>query len=137
MLTPPVPATREAVAAIAEADLILIGPGSFYTSLLPILLLDDMAQALRRTPAPMVFIDNLGKEHSPAATLTLADRIAIMEHYVGKRVIDAVVVGPKADIRGLEDRMVIQTPLDASDVPYRHDRLLLRNALEKAIQIPG
>lgn len=96
-----------------------------------------MAQALRRTPAPMVFIDNLGKEHSPAATLTLADRIAIMEHYVGKRVIDAVVVGPKADIRGLEDRMVIQTPLDASDVPYRHDRLLLRNALEKAIQIPG
>ncbi|OJH61924.1 uridine diphosphate-N-acetylglucosamine-binding protein YvcK, partial [Bacillus subtilis] len=39
MLTPPVPATREAVEAIAEADLILIGPGSFYTSLLPILLL--------------------------------------------------------------------------------------------------
>ncbi len=61
MLTPPVPATREAVEAIAEADLILIGPGSFYTSLLPILLLDEMAQALRRTPAPMVFIDNLGK----------------------------------------------------------------------------
>ncbi|CDL48879.1 FIG002813: LPPG:FO 2-phospho-L-lactate transferase like, CofD-like [Klebsiella pneumoniae ISC21] len=54
MLTPPVPATREAVEAIAEADLILIGPGSFYTSLLPILLLDEMAQALRRTPAPMV-----------------------------------------------------------------------------------
>jgi uncharacterized cofD-like protein len=49
MLTPPVPATREAVEAIAEADLILIGPGSFYTSLLPILLLDEMAQALRRT----------------------------------------------------------------------------------------
>ncbi len=54
MLTPPVPATREAVEAIAEADLILIGPGSFYTSLLPILLLDEMARALRRTPAPMV-----------------------------------------------------------------------------------
>ncbi len=36
MLSPPVPATREAVEAIAEADLILIGPGSFYTSLLPI-----------------------------------------------------------------------------------------------------
>lgn len=54
MLSPPVPATREAVEAIAEADLILIGPGSFYTSLLPILLLDEMAQALRRTPATMV-----------------------------------------------------------------------------------
>lgn len=131
MLSPPVPATREAVEAIAEADLILIGPGSFYTSLLPILLLDEMAQALRRTPATMVFIDNLGKEHSPAANLTLADRVGIMEHYVGKRVIDAIVVGPKTDTTGLENRAIVQTPLDAADVPYRHDRVLLRNALEK------
>ncbi|RWT19201.1 hypothetical protein DN603_21875 [Raoultella planticola] len=137
MLSPPVPATREAVEAIAEADLILIGPGSFYTSLLPILLLDEMAQALRRTPATMVFIDNLGKEHSPAANLKLADRVGIMEHYVGKRVIDAIVVGPKTDTTGLENRAIVQTPLDAADVPYRHDRVLLRNALEKAIQALG
>lgn len=137
MLSPPVPATREAVEAIAEADLILIGPGSFYTSLLPILLLDEMAQALRRTPATMVFIDNLGKEHSPAANLTLADRVGIMEHYIGKRVIDAIVVGPKTDTTGLENRVIVQTPLDAADVPYRHDRVLLRNALEKAIQTLG
>ncbi|MEH1301534.1 uridine diphosphate-N-acetylglucosamine-binding protein YvcK [Raoultella ornithinolytica] len=137
MLSPPVPATREAVETIAEADLILIGPGSFYTSLLPILLLDEMAQALRRTPATMVFIDNLGKEHSPAANLTLADRVGIMEHYIGKRVIDAIVVGPKTDTTGLENRAIVQTPLDAADVPYRHDRVLLRNALEKAIQTLG
>ena len=137
MLSPPVPATREAVEAIAEADLILIGPGSFYTSLLPILLLDEMAQALRRTPATMVFIDNHGKEHSPAANLTLADRVGIMEHYIGKRVIDAIVVGPKTDTTGLENRAIVQTPLDAADVPYRHDRVLLRNALEKAIQTLG
>ena len=137
MLSPPVPATREAVEAIAEADLILIGPGSFYTSLLPILLLDEMAQALRRTPATMVFIDNLGKEHSPAANLTLADRVGIMEHYIGKRVIDAIVVGPKTDTTGLENRAIVQAPLDAADVPYRHDRVLLRNALEKAIQTLG
>lgn len=137
MLSPPVPATREAVEAIAEADLILIGPGSFYTSLLPILLLDEMAQALRRTPAPMVFIDNLGKEHSPAANLTLADRMTILEHYVGKKVIDAAIVGPKADVKGMEERLVIQTELDASDVTYRHDRVLLRQALEQAIQALG
>lgn len=137
MLSPPVPATREAVETIAEADLILIGPGSFYTSLLPILLLDEMAQALRRTPAPMVFIDNLGKEHSPAANLTLADRMTILEHYVGKKVIDAAIVGPKADVKGMEERLVIQTALDASDVTYRHDRVLLRQALEQAIQALG
>ncbi|WP_437117524.1 2-phospho-L-lactate transferase CofD family protein [Bacillus cereus] len=38
----------------------LIGPGSFYTSLMPILLVKELAQALRRTPAPMVYIGNLG-----------------------------------------------------------------------------
>ncbi|MBY6244752.1 uridine diphosphate-N-acetylglucosamine-binding protein YvcK [Citrobacter cronae] len=138
MLSPKVPTTREAVEAIAEADLILIGPGSFYTSLMPILLLDELAQALRRTPARMVYIGNLGRELSlPAASLTLNDKLAIIEHYVGKKVIDAVVVGPKVDVSAVTDRIVIQDVLEASDIPYRHDRQLLHSALEKAVQALG
>ena len=138
MLSPKVPTTREAVDAIAEADLILIGPGSFYTSLMPILLLDDLAQALRRTPAPMVYISNLGRELSlPAASLTLNDKLAIIEQYVGKKVIDAVVVGPKVDVSTVTNRVGIQEVLEASDIPYRHDRQLLHSALEKAVQALG
>ncbi len=138
MLSPKVPTTREAVEAIAEADLILIGPGSFYTSLMPILLLDELAQALRRTPARMVYIGNLGRELSlPAASLTLNDKLAIIEQYVGKKVIDAVVVGPKVDVSAITDRIVIQEVLEASDIPYRHDRQLLHRALEKAVQALG
>lgn len=137
MLTPSVSATREAVQAIAEADLILIGPGSFYTSLLPILLLPEIAQAMRRTPASMVYIENLGREHSPAGNLTLNDRLNLLEHAIGKSVIDAVVVGPKADISGVAGKVIIQQPLEASDIPYRHDRTLLRAALEEALQAIG
>ncbi|WP_312122180.1 uridine diphosphate-N-acetylglucosamine-binding protein YvcK [Kosakonia cowanii] len=138
MLSPKVHTTREAVQAIAEADLILIGPGSFYTSLLPLLLLDELAQALRRTPAPVVYIGNLGKELSPAAArLTLVDKLSIMEQYIGKRIIDAAVVGPKVDASTVTDRLIIQEELEASDIPYRHDRVLLRNALEKAVQQLG
>jgi conserved hypothetical protein, cofD-related len=138
MLSPSVSATREAVQAIGEADLILIGPGSFYTSLLPALLLEDVAQALRRTPAPMVYIGNLGRELSPAAaSLSLRHKLEILEHYVGKRVIDAVVVGPKVDVSDVGDRIVVQEPLEACDIRYRHDRHLLREALEKAIQALG
>lgn len=138
MLSPPVSATREAVEAIGQADLILIGPGSFYTSLMPVLLLPEMAQALRRTPATMVFIGNLGKELSPAAArLTTADKLEIMEKVIGKQVIDALVLGPCADHSRLEQRLVIQQPLEAGDVPYRHDRQLLRLALEHAIQSLG
>lgn len=138
MLFPSAQATREAVQAIAEADLILIGPGSFYTSLLPLLLLDNLAQALRRTPAPVVYIGNLGKELSvAAASLSLNDKLTLMEKYVGKRIIDAVVVGPTVDVSSVTDRIVIQDVLEASDVPYRHDRRLLRAALERAVQSLG
>ena len=138
MLYPKSHATREAVEAIAEADLILIGPGSFYTSLMPLLLLEDMDQALRRTPAPVVYIGNLGRELSvAAASLTLNEKLEMMEQRVGKRIIDAVVVGPHVDVSSVKDRVVIQEPLEASDIPYRHDRLLLRQALEKAIQTLG
>lgn len=137
MLTPQVSATREAVEAIADADLILIGPGSFYTSLLPILLLPDIAQAMRRTPAPMVYIDNLGREHSPAGDLSIETRIGLLEHYIGKAVIDAVVVGPKVDASHVQCKVVVQQPLEADDIPYRHDRALLRAALEEALQAFG
>ncbi|WP_336997315.1 uridine diphosphate-N-acetylglucosamine-binding protein YvcK [Leclercia sp. M50] len=138
MLYPTVPATREAVEAIGEADLILIGPGSFYTSLMPLLLIKELAQALRRTPAPVVYIGNLGRELSPAAAgLSLAAKLVLMEQYVGKKIVDAVVVGPKEDISGMEGRVVVQEPLEASDIKYRHDRHLLRVALERAIQALG
>lgn len=41
--------------------MILIGPGSFLTSLMPLLLLDDLTQALRRSSASMIYIGNLGR----------------------------------------------------------------------------
>lgn len=138
MLYPTVPATREAVEAIGEADLILIGPGSFYTSLMPLLLIKELAQALRRTPAPVVYIGNLGRELSPAAAgLSLAAKLALMEQYVGKKIVDAVVVEAERGYLRYGGRVVVQEPLEASDIKYRHDRHLLRVALERAIQALG
>ena len=98
------------------------------------LLLPDVAQAMRRTPAPMVYIDNLGREHSPAGDLSIETRIGLLEHYIGKAVIDAVVVGPKVDVSRVQCKVVVQQPLEADDIPYRHDRALLRAALEEALQ---
>ncbi|WP_338464438.1 uridine diphosphate-N-acetylglucosamine-binding protein YvcK [Franconibacter daqui] len=138
MLYPKVQATREAIQAISEADLLIIGPGSFYTSLIPLLLVEDLAQALRRTPAPMVYVGNLGREQSAAAdNLPLEEKLAVMEQYVGKPVVDAVVVGPQIDVSGVKNRIIVQQPLEATDIPHRHDRHLLRIALEKAIQELG
>ncbi|OIV46907.1 hypothetical protein BK025_08140 [Sodalis sp. TME1] len=138
-LTAPVPATREALLAIAGADLIIIGPGSFLTSLMPLLLVEDLTQALRRTPAPMIYLDNLGRELSlAAANMTLAQKVRMMEQAIGReKVIDGVIVGPGTATDGLAERIIIQRPLAADDEPHHHDRGLLRQALDLALQSLG
>ncbi|PQQ37583.1 hypothetical protein C6H68_12315 [Photorhabdus luminescens] len=138
MLYPPAAATKEALDAITQADLIIIGPGSFFTSLMPLLLLEDLTQALRRSNANMIYIGNLGKELSAAAAeLTLKDKLEIMENKIGSRIIDAVIVGPRTNISELNDRIITQQILEAQDVPYRHDRELLHQALENTLQNLG
>lgn len=85
LLTPNVPATREAVHAINEADLIIVGTAVLYQPDANSAA-EGNRRALRRTPAPMVYIGNLGRELSlPAANLKLESKLAIMEQYVGKR----------------------------------------------------
>lgn len=135
LLEPQVPATREAIQAIAEANLILIGPGSFYTSLMPLLLMNDLTTAPRRSRAHIVYIGNLGKELSvAAASLTLDNKLDMIEKRIGRRA-DAAIVGPKVQVgNSAAEHLIIQSPLEASDIPYRHDREMLRMALEEALQ---
>ncbi len=138
MLEPHVIATPEAVEAIEEANLILIGPGSFMTSLMPLLLLDELTQALKRSTAHIIYIGNLAQELSPAAaSLNLTKKLEMMEQAVGKKMIDALVIGPRTDVSDVQDRVIIQQALEAEDIPYRHDRELLRAAIETALQKLG
>ncbi len=134
-LYPRVKTTQEAIDAIYQTDLILIGPGSFFTSLMPILLLEEMTTALRECRAPMVYIGNLGKELSPsAASLSLKEKLCMMEEKIGRKKIDAIIVGPRTDISPvIQERMVTQSILEAEDVPYRHDRVLLNRAIEETV----
>ncbi|MDC9620536.1 uridine diphosphate-N-acetylglucosamine-binding protein YvcK [Xenorhabdus bovienii] len=138
MLYPHVSTTKEALEAIERADLILIGPGSFFTSLMPLLLLEDLTQSLRRSNASMIYIGNLGKELSHAAAgLSLSDKLEMMESKIGRKMIDAIIVGPCTDIGSLSGRVVAQQILEAQDIPYRHDRELLRQAIENTLQKLG
>ncbi|AWH87624.1 uridine diphosphate-N-acetylglucosamine-binding protein YvcK [Limnobaculum parvum] len=135
LLEPHVPATREAIEAIDEAELILIGPGSFMTSLLPPLLLTEIAQALHRSKAKIIYIGNLAKEMSPAAAaLRLKDKMDIIEQAIGGRKIDGIVIGPHTSPEDIVDKVIVQQPLEAEDIPYRHDREMLHKALEAALQ---
>ena len=64
------PATREAVEGLSQADMIILGPGSFLPpSCLP-LLLREIAEAIRSSRAIVVFISNLVDEEGPAGQLS-------------------------------------------------------------------
>ncbi|MFB6422032.1 MAG: uridine diphosphate-N-acetylglucosamine-binding protein YvcK [Candidatus Malihini olakiniferum] len=137
-LYPSVKTTQEAIDAINQANLILIGPGSFLTSLMPLLLLEGLARALRRTPAPMVYIGNLGRElNQAAAYMTLRQKLAMIENKVGRKMVDAIIVSPYTQVHGINDRIIVQHPLSAKDLPDYHDRELLRQALEITLQRLG
>ncbi|EKT58295.1 uridine diphosphate-N-acetylglucosamine-binding protein YvcK [Providencia sneebia] len=136
-LYPKVKATAEAITAIHQSNLILIGPGSFFTSLMPLLLLDEITNALRECKAPMIYIGNLGKEvGSPAANLNLPEKLIMMEQHIGCKKINAVIVGPRTNVTAIiHDRLVTQRVLEADDIPYRHDRQLLLQAIEETVRL--
>lgn len=150
---PPAPGAMQ---AIAEADLITLGPGSLYTSIIPNLLIEGVAEAIVQSPATKVYICNLMWEPGETEEYSAADHVkAVLEHSL-PGLIDVVVVNNKAipasagrryakehafpveldepRLRSLAPN-VIATDLLAKGLPLRHDsdrlaRLLLVKAQE-------
>lgn len=74
-------ATEDALRAIEQADAIVVGPGSLYTSLLPNLLIEDMAAAMARSSAPKIYICNAMTQPHETDTFTAFDHVnALVEH---------------------------------------------------------
>lgn len=83
MILPAISPTREAVTAIAEAEIIVLGPGSFMTSILPALLMPEIAESVRNSSALKVFVGNIHAETSPVGTLDIATKLQWMEQMTG------------------------------------------------------
>ena len=91
-LAPENPAAHpEAVRAILEADLIVLGPGSLYTSVLPNLLVQGVRRSLIAAPAPKVYVCNVATQPGETDGFSVADHVAAIEDHVGKGVINYVV----------------------------------------------
>ena len=81
----------KAVEAIQQADLILLGPGSLYTSILPNLLIPEIVNAIAKSKAPRVYISNLMTQPGETSGYALADHLRAIERHTPRRVIDWVV----------------------------------------------
>ena len=85
-------ALNEAVEAIMEADLVLLGPGSLYTSIIPNLLLDEISGAITKTKAPCVYCCNIMTQAGETTNFTASDHVKAIEEHVGSRFIDKIIV---------------------------------------------
>lgn len=91
-LTPPdVQANEEAINEILRADLIVIGPGSLYTSVIANLLVPAIPEAIRASKARKVYVCNIVTQPGQTDGYTCADHIAAIERYLGERVLHAVL----------------------------------------------
>ena len=144
-LEPPVAIHPAVAEAIARFDAVIIGPGSFYTSLMPIFLVRGVAEALREMPGPVLLVANLLTEGRGMLGFTAADAVGRIEDAI-RRPVDVVIVNeewPSADVLG-RYATEHKEPLRAGNLPdhcepvgggfwrgeiARHDRLRLAYAV--------
>lgn len=139
-----VPAYPPAIEAIATADLVVIGPGSLFTSIIPNFLVTEVANAVRASRGRVVYICNVANQRGETFGMDAADHVAALVAHGLEGRLDAVIVnsaplpadasavdaGP--DVAGRIERLgvrVVSAPLADPANPLHHDADLLFGAL--------
>ncbi|GAB3566025.1 uridine diphosphate-N-acetylglucosamine-binding protein YvcK [Arthrobacter alkaliphilus] len=126
----------EALTAIELADWIILGPGSWYTSVLPHLLLPEMRQALCDTPAKRCLTMNLAMDTKETSGMSAADHLDALRHYAPEFSLDVVLADPSSisDLKeferaaGMIGAEVVLGKVGASSRRPVHDPLRLASA---------
>lgn len=145
-----------ALDAIREADVIVIGPGSLYTSLIPNLLVADVAEAIRDSHAQRIYVCNVANMRGETGGLDAADHVSALTEHGLAGAIDLVLLHEPCtaerlvcdDARGVEpvrsdERVrariealgarIVAADLADPDDPVRHSRAALCRVLEKVV----
>lgn len=97
----------EAIEAIMEADIVALGPGSLYTSIIPNLLVDGVCEALQKTKAIIVYVCNVMTQPCETQGYTLSDHIKAIEKHTKKGIIDFCVVNTASIPEELKERYLL------------------------------
>ncbi|MBA3740238.1 MAG: YvcK family protein [Chloroflexi bacterium] len=144
-------ATGEALERILEADMIVIGPGSLFSSILPNLLISDVRDALAAASGLKVYVCNVATQPGETENLTASEHLHALFDHIGDDLIDYVVINRntdarhpegwraepvKVDFRRLEELPVVIVEEDVIDPnnAHRHDPAKLATALMRLQQ---
>jgi uncharacterized cofD-like protein len=132
------PAFPPVIKAILSADLIVIGPGSLYTSILPNLLVRDLIASLHSSRALKIFVSNIATQTGETDAYSGYDHVRALEEHVGEDLFDIVLCNDNQstylpdgsswvalDQRTLSDSRVYCADLLDVEHPWRHDSLKL------------
>lgn len=100
---------KEAIDAIMEADAIILGPGSLYTSVIPNLLVKDIAEAVKKTNAIKLYVSNIMTQRGETDGFAVEDHIKAIFKHAGGEIIDYVVINIGRIDDELEDRYKEET----------------------------
>ncbi len=127
------PAFPPALQAILGADLIVVGPGSLYTSLLPNLLVPEISQAIRASRALKFYVCNVSTQEGETEGYSGGDHIHAIEQHLGGHIFDLIICNNRFEgelIEGVEyvtleqsvqdEYMLYQAPLADDLTPWRH-----------------
>lgn len=103
---PDVDAAEEAVAAIEQADLVVFGPGSLFTSILPNVLVEGIGEALAHTGATLLLVANLREQPGETEGLDLAAHLDVFRDHLPRRLLDVLLVHGGAPPAGPGVRLV-------------------------------
>lgn len=146
MLPEGVRAYPEAVRSILAADLVILGPGSLFTSIVPNLLVQDIARAVESTSGQVVYVCNVSSQPGETDNYTVSDHVSQLGNYLDLAQVDCVIannhmVDPKrlngqSAIRldHLDRVRLVAADLVDCDKPWRHDSKKLASCLVKLLQ---
>lgn len=136
------PAFPPVLQALLSAELVVVGPGSLYTSILPNLLVQDVLSALRVSRALKVFVCNIAAQKGETDAYGCYDHVRAVEEHVGEDLFDVVLCNDnydevlaqdvdwvRADERSLRDSRLYTTDLVDHSHPWRHDSVKLAQTL--------
>jgi uncharacterized cofD-like protein len=138
-------APPEAIRAILEADIIIVGPGSLFTSVLPNLMVDGLRRAILASPAVRVYVCNVATQRGETDGFCVADHFQVLENHMGRGLFRYVLANSNIEdglpdewhsepVRVGEEALPSRTRLILADVVseenrYHHDPTKLAAAL--------
>ena len=129
------------IKAILNADVIVVGPGSLYTSILPNLLVHDLLAAIQASRATKIYVCNIAMQAGETDSFTCHDHVRALENHIGKDLFDIILCNDnyednigsaqwvRADEKTLSDPRSYCADLVDDGHPWRHDSLKLAQVI--------